>query len=52
MVREGREKVTIEFLDPKGRSHIIHLEAKTRHLRDDEKEVLETGGEIPVFELD
>ena len=52
MVREGREKVTIEFLDPKGRSQIIHLEAKTRHLRDDEKEVLETGGEIPVFELD
>ena len=51
MVKDGSAEVSVELLDPKGRSQIIHLEAISRQLRDDEKEVLETGPEIPVFDL-
>ena len=51
MVKDGSAEVSVELLDPKGRSQIIHLEAISRQLRDEEKEVLETGPEIPVFDL-
>ena len=50
-VKDGSGKVSVELLDPKGRSQIIHLEAISRQLGDEEKEVLETGPEIPVFDL-
>tara|TARA_Y100001970_G_scaffold58291_1_gene73966 strand:+ start:33441 stop:34019 length:579 start_codon:yes stop_codon:yes gene_type:complete len=51
MVKDGSAEVSVELLDPRGRSQIIHLEAISRELRDEEKEVLETGPEIPVFDL-
>ena len=51
MVKDGSAEVSVELLDPRGRSQIIHLEAISRQLRDEEKEVLETGPEIPVFDL-
>ena len=51
MVKDGSGKVSVELLDPKGRSQIIHIEAISRELSDNEKEVLETGPEIPVFDL-
>ena len=50
-VKDGSGKVSVELLDPKGRSQIIHLDAISRQLGDEEKEVLETGPEIPVFDL-
>ena len=50
-VKDGSGKVTVELLDPKGRSQIIHPDAVSRQLMDEEKEVLETGPEIPVFDL-
>ena len=51
MVKDGSGEISLELLDPKGRSQIIHLEAISRQLRDEEKEILETGPEIPVFDL-
>ena len=50
-VKDGSGKVTVELLDPKGRSQIIHPDAVSRQLMDEEEEVLETGPEIPVFDL-
>ena len=41
----------LELLDPRGRSQIIHPDAISRQLEDDEKELLESGPEIPVFDL-
>ena len=51
MVREGGENVRLELLDPRGRSQIIHHDAESRELNNEELEQLETGPEIPVFEL-
>ena len=50
-VKDGSGKVSVELLDPKGRSQIIHLDAISRQLSEDEIEVLDTGPEIPVFDL-
>ena len=51
MVKEGEENVRLELLDPRGRSQIIHHDAESRELNNEELEHLETGPEIPVFEL-
>lgn len=51
MIKNGSAEARIELLDPKGRSQIIHHDAISRQLRNDEKEELETGPEIPVFDL-
>ena len=51
MVKEGEENVRLELLDPRGRSQIIHHDAESRELNNEELEQLETGPEIPVFEL-
>ena len=51
MVKEGEEIVRLELLDPRGRSQIIHHDAESRELNNEELEQLETGPEIPVFEL-
>ena len=51
MVKEGGENVRLELLDPRGRSQIIHHDAESRELNNEELEHLETGPEIPVFEL-
>ena len=50
-VKEGEENVRLELLDPRGRSQIIHHDAESRELNNEELEQLETGPEIPVFEL-
>ena len=49
--REGIVMITVQLLDPRGRSQIIHHDAKNRELRDDEEDGLEIGTEIPVFEI-
>ena len=51
MVKEGGENVRLELLDPRGRSQIIHHDAESRELNNEELERLETGPEVPVFEL-
>ena len=51
MVKEGEENVRLELLDPRGRSQIIHHDAESRELNNEELGQLETGPEIPVFEL-
>ena len=51
MVKEGGGNVRLELLDPRGRSQIIHHDAESRELNNEELEQLETGPEIPVFEL-
>ena len=51
MVKEGEENVRLELLDPRGRSQIIHHDAESLELNNEELEHLETGPEIPVFEL-
>ena len=51
MVKEGEENVRLELLDPRGRSQIIHHDTESRELDNEELEQLETGPEIPVFEL-
>ena len=51
MVKEGEEIVRLEMLDPRGRSQIIHHDAESRELNNEELGQLETGPEIPVFEL-
>jgi len=51
LVKSGKSSVMLELFDPRGRSQIIHEEAVSRQLTDLEKEGLETGPEIPVFDL-
>ena len=51
LVKQGKERIIVELLDPRGRSQIIHGEAISRKLNDIESEGLETGPEIPVFDL-
>jgi len=50
--RTGGVMITVELLDPRGRSQIVHHDAASRELNEDEKNFLETGPEVPVFELD
>jgi len=50
-VKEGKGGISVELLDPRGRSQIIHGEAISRELNDTESEGLETGPEIPVYDL-
>ena len=50
-VKKGMGEVSLELLDPRGRSQIIHGEVISRELNDNEREGLETGPEIPVFDL-
>ncbi len=52
LVKSGKSTVMLELLDPRGRSQIIHEEAVSRPLTGLEKEGLDTGPEIPVFDLD
>ncbi len=51
LVKQGKDRVSVELLDPRGRSQIIHGEAISRELNDTESGDLETGPEIPVFDL-
>jgi len=38
------------FLDPRGRSQIIHEQASSRDLTESELGNLDVGSELPVFE--
>ena len=51
LVKAGKISIILELLDPRGRSQIIHRDVISRQLREEEKEILETGPEIPVFDL-
>ncbi|MFL2974838.1 MAG: ZPR1 zinc finger domain-containing protein [Candidatus Thalassarchaeaceae archaeon] len=50
-VKQGKDRISVELLDPRGRSQIIHGKAISRELNDTERVGLETGPEIPVFDL-
>ena len=49
---EGSDVLTLELLDPRGRSQIIHEDADSRDLYESEMATLSTGPDIPVFEID
>ncbi len=49
---EGSDVLTLELLDPRGRSQIIHEDANSRDLYESEMATLSTGPDIPVFEID
>tara|TARA_B100001996_G_scaffold102076_1_gene76587 strand:+ start:1639 stop:2235 length:597 start_codon:yes stop_codon:yes gene_type:complete len=48
-VKKGEMCVTITLLDPMGHSQILHEEAKSRDLTDEELSKLEVGPILPVF---
>jgi len=50
-MKEGSSKFLFELLDPRGRSQIIHDEATIRELMENEKQSLDMGPEVPVFDL-
>jgi len=49
---EGSDVLTLELLDPRGRSQIIHEDVNSRDLYESEMATLSTGPDIPVFEID
>ena len=51
VARLGESSISIELLDPRGSSQIIHDSVNSRQLTDDELSILITGPELPVFEL-
>lgn len=51
LAKIGESGITVELLDPLGRSQIIHEDAECRELTDMEADELEIGPEIPVFEV-
>ena len=50
-MKNGGSQFLIELLDPRGRSQIIHDEALIRELMENEKQSLDMGPEVPVFDL-
>ena len=50
-MKHGESQFLIELLDPRGRSQIIHDEATIRELIENEKQSLDMGPEVPVFDL-
>lgn len=51
LAKTGGDAIRIDLLDPRGRSQIIHEDAESRELSEIEGEGLETGPEVPVFEM-
>ena len=49
MAGQFDEPLTLELLDPSGRSLILHDDAEQRDLTDEETEALPMGPEPPVF---
>ncbi len=49
---DGSNVLTLELLDPRGRSQIINEDADSRDLYESEMATLSTGPDIPVFEID
>ena len=52
LVKNGDMTVEIILLDPMGHSQILHGDAKSRDLTDEELENLEVGPSIPIFSAD
>ena len=50
-MKSGSSDLLIELLDPRGRSQIIHNDAITRDLMENEIQSLDIGPEVPVFEM-
>ena len=50
-MKNGESQFLIELLDPRGRSQIIHDEATIRELMENERQSLDMGPEVPVFDL-
>ena len=50
-MKSGSSNFLIELLDPRGRSQIIHNDAIIRDLMENEIQSLDTGPEVPVFEM-
>ena len=50
-MKNGSSHFLIELLDPRGRSQIIHDEANIRELKENEKQSLDMGPEVPVFDI-
>ena len=52
LVKSGEMAVEIILLDPMGHSQILHGDATSRDLTDEELENLEVGPSIPIFSAD
>ena len=52
LVKNGDMTVEIILLDPMGHSQILHGDAVSRDLTDEELEILEVGPSIPIFSSD
>ena len=50
-MKYGNSHFLIEFLDPRGRSQIIHSDATIRELMESEEQSLDLGPEVPVFDI-
>jgi zinc finger protein len=51
LAKSGADAIRVDLLDPRGRSQIIHEDAESRELNEIEQESLETGPDVPVFEI-
>jgi zinc finger protein len=51
LAKSGEGVIRVVLLDPHGRSQIIHKDAESRELSEIEEEGLETGPDVPVFEM-
>ena len=50
-MKDGGSDFLIELLDPRGRSQIIHNDATNRDITEIEKQSLDMGPEVPVFDI-
>ena len=51
-IKSGKSSVELVLLDPMGHSQILHENAVSRELSDEEMSVLSTGPSVPVFDAD
>ncbi|HIG34211.1 MAG TPA: ZPR1 zinc finger domain-containing protein [Candidatus Poseidoniales archaeon] len=51
LAKSGADAIRVDLLDPRGRSQIIHKDAKSRELNKIEEESLDTGPDVPIFEI-
>ena len=52
MISSGQGSVELVLLDPMGHSQILHDDANSRNLTDDELSKLQTGTSVPVFDTE
>ena len=51
MVMNGNLSVTLELLDPVGHSQILHDEAVSSEISDDDAKELDPGPVYPIFDV-